>query len=105
MQNAQPTTDYAKAISGLVRQLPGDRAAQLYAFARFLLKESRSSVQPNAMEDDDNASEEEMAVEDALWEASTTRHAERFAALKAQAKADVKAGKAVQMFTRVGSEF
>ena len=98
MQNAQPTTDYAKAISGLVRQLPGERAAQLYDFARFLLQESRSSAQPNAMEDDDNASEEEMVAEDALWEASITRHADRFAALKAQAKADVMAQRAVSMF-------
>lgn len=101
MQSAQPTTDYVKAISQLVRQLPGDRAAQLYDFARFLLDESRSSTQPIGLDDDD-AKEEEMAAEDAVWEASMTRHADRFAALKAQAKADVKAGKAEPMYNEQG---
>jgi len=102
MQTVQPTIDYAQAISRLIRQLPGDRAAQLYAFARFLLEESDSSAQPNGVQDEDNATEEEMAAEDALWEASITRHADRFAALKAQAKADVKAGKAEPMFNEQG---
>lgn len=102
MQSVQPTIDYAKAISRLIRQLPGDRAAQLYDFARFLLEESRTSAQPNGVQNDDNATEEAIAAEDSVWEASMTRHADRFVALKAQAKADVKAGKAEPMFSEEG---
>lgn len=96
MGTIQYPIDYEGAIATLIRELPTERAAQLYDFARFLLEESRSVAESSFTEDD--ISEEELAVEDAVWEASMARHADRFAALKAQAKADVKAQIAVPMF-------
>ena len=100
MGSIQYPTDYEGAIVTLIRELSTERAAQLYDFARFLLEESRSVVESPFTEDD--ISEEELAVEEAVWEASMARHADRFAALKAQAKADVKAQKAVPLFNERG---
>ncbi len=105
MQTLQHPIDYEDAITGLVRQLPTERAAQLYDFARFLLDESEPMDQiasEEYEEAEDLISDEELAVEDALWEASMGRHAERFAALKAQAKADVKTLRSVPMFDETG---
>jgi hypothetical protein len=101
MQTIQHLTDYEDAIATLVRELPAERAAQLYDFARFLLEESRIGTEPVVVQAEDNdISEEELAAEDAVWEKSMTRHADRFSALKAQAKADVKAQKSVPMFSK-----
>ena len=100
MGTIQYPIDYEGAIATLIRELPTERAAQLYDFARFLLEESRSVAESPFTEDD--ISEEELAVEDAVWEASMDRQADRFAALKAQAKADVKAQKAAPMFNERG---
>lgn len=100
MGTIQYPIDYEGAITTLIRELPMERAAQLYDFARFLLEESRSVAESPFTED--AISEEELAVEDAVWEASMARQADRFAALKAQAKADVKAQKAVPMFNEQG---
>lgn len=103
MQTIQHPIDYEGAIATLVRELPAERAAQLYDFARFLLEESRIGAEPVVLEaEDDGISEEELAAEDTLWEKSMARHADRFAALKAQAKTDVKAQKAVPMFNENG---
>ena len=69
--------------------------------ARFQFDESEpvDQLTPEEREDgEDLVSDEELAAEDALWEANMVRHAERFTALKAQAKADVKAQRAVPMF-------
>ncbi|MCL4831067.1 MAG: hypothetical protein KJZ86_01465 [Caldilineaceae bacterium] len=100
MGTIQNPIDYEGAIATLIWELPTERAAQLYDFARFLVEESRSGVTSSLAEDD--ISEEELAFEDAVWEASMTRHADRYAALKAQAKADVKAQKVVPMFDERG---
>ena len=100
METIQYSIDYEDAITTLIRELSTERAAQLYDFARFLLEESRSVAESPFTEDD--ISEEELAVEDAVWEASMARHADRFAALKAQAKADVKAQRVVPMFNERG---
>jgi len=100
MTRIQYPIDYEDAIATLIRELPTERAAQLYDFARFLREESRSVAESPLTEDD--ISEEELAVEDAVWEASLARHADRFAALKAQAKSDVKAQKAVPLFNERG---
>lgn len=96
---------YGEAIAALVRQLPAEQAAQLYDFARFLLEQSQSIDQPAAIDDEGIAGEvsaEELAAEDALWETSMSRHADQFAVLKAQAKADAKAKKTVPMFNERG---
>lgn len=100
MGTIQYPTDYEGAIVTLIRELPAERAAQLYDFARFLLEESRAGATSSL--EADELSEEELAVEDAVWETSMARHADRFAALKAQAKADVKAQRAVPMFDEQG---
>ncbi len=105
MQTTQHPIDYEDAIAGLVRQLPTERAAQLYDFARFLLEEigpMDSLSSEDYEEADDLISDEELIAEDALWEASLARHSDRFAALKAQAKADVKAQRAIPMFDERG---
>ena len=103
MQTTEHLIDYENAIVDLVRQLPEERAAQLYDFARFLLAEVGPFHQAVDGEGvDEQLSDEELAAEDALWEASKNRHKDRFAALKAQAKADVKAKKAVPMFNERG---
>lgn len=94
MQTIEHPINYENAITELVRQLPDDRAAQLYDFARFLLAEvgDKGEFTEEADENlDDLPGDEELAAEDALWEADMARHADRFAALKAQAKADVRA--------------
>ncbi len=103
MGSIQYPTDYEGAIVTLIRELSTERAAQLYDFARFLLEESRSVAEFPFTEDrEDDISEEELAAEDTVWEKSMARHADRFAALKAQAKADVKAQKAVPLFNERG---
>lgn len=105
MQTIQHPIDYENAIAGLIRQLPTERAAQLYDFARFLVDDIEPIEQLTSgkhAEAEDLISDEELAAEDALWEASLARHADQFAALKAQAKADVKAHRTVPMFNDQG---
>lgn len=92
--------DYAQMLATLVKQLPEDRVAQLYDFARFLLAESRHSVEDVAAAED--VSDAELAAEDVQWEAMLTRHADTFTALKAQALTDINAGKTVPMFNERG---
>lgn len=51
-------------------------------------------VTPSApFDDNDDLSEAELEAEDRVWEETFERHADKFAALKAQAKADVAIGK------------
>ena len=105
VQTIEYPIDYEDAIAKLVRELPIERAAQLYDFARFLLEDTRSMSQSAAMSSmaaEEQISDEELAAEDALWESSMIRHADRFAALKTQAKADVKAERTAPMFNRSG---
>ena len=67
MQTANYPVDYAKAIAVLVKELPAERAAQLYDFARFLFGESRQAAESVIIENgDDNLTVEELAAEDAL---------------------------------------
>lgn len=97
--------DYEDAISVLVRKLPMERAAQLYDFARFLVEDARSTTRSRSVEEAEMeypVSDEELAAEDLLWEASMRGHADRFAALKAQAKADVRAQRTAPMFDESG---
>lgn len=58
---------------------------------------------PTPLDDDDDLTEEELEAEDRVWEESLQRHADTFAALKTQAKADVAAGKATEMFDENGA--
>ena len=91
MQTTNHPVDYAQMIAQLAAQLPEDRAAQLYAFARFLVAEAAEET------------EAELAAEDAAWEAALTRHPDSFAALKTQALADIAAGNTSPMFDERGA--
>lgn len=105
MQNPTYLIDYERAIVALLRRLPLERAAQLYDFARFLVADDGADARPRTIEEaeaDDLVSDEELAAEDLDWEMSLRRHADRFAALKAQAKADVSAHRTAPMFNERG---
>ncbi len=60
------------------------------------------SVMFNDDLDDDNLTEAELEAEDRMWEEMMERHADKFAALKAQAKAEVAAGKTIDAFDENG---
>jgi hypothetical protein len=102
MGSLNHSIDYAQELATLVKQLPEDRAAQLYDFARFLLIESRRIPDDGDRDDAADISADELAAEDATWEAALTHHADTFAELKAQALADIAAGKTVPMFNERG---
>lgn len=95
MQTLTPPIDYTQLIVALVRNLPADRAKQLYDFARFLLAESRS---PTLAE-----TEEEIAADEALWDAQfAATDDDKLAALVASVEAEIKAGKTLPMFDEHG---
>lgn len=91
MKISTHSVDYVQKLTTPVKQLPENQAAQLYTFARFLLAESRH----NADDADEHVGDSDLAAEDAQWEAALMQHADTFAELKAQARADIAAGKAV----------
>ena len=101
METSNHSVDYAQKLATLVKQLPEDRAAQLYDFARFLLAESGRSSD-DVDDDAGDVGDAELAAEDAEWEAARTRHAAAFAELKAQALADIATGKTAPMFNERG---
>lgn len=47
-------------------------------------------------------SDKSLAEEDKQWEATMARHADHFAALLAQAKAEIQAGQTTPMFNKQG---
>lgn len=96
--------DYANAVAALMDKMPLERAVQVYEFARFL--QSQPTYPPPIMLDDEDwlqDSEETMAAEDARWEATYTRHHDRFAALAATAQAEIAAGSTKPMFANDGT--
>jgi hypothetical protein len=98
---------YAEAVASLVADMPPERASQVYDFARFLQAQivnpsPLSPPDPLAEEDWLNDSEEQMQAEDALWDAATVRHRDKFASLAAEAKAEIKAGTTKPLFTESG---
>jgi len=50
----------------------------------------------------DIISDDALDQEDQLWAAAMTRHADKFAHLKAKAKADAQAGKAIDAYDKNG---
>jgi len=62
---------------------------------------ARPSPHPTINRQND-PTESELVVEDARWKKTLTRHATKFAALKSQAKADVKRRKSAPMFNKRG---
>lgn len=93
--------NYQQLISKLVKQLSDEKAAQLYAFARFLSTDALELI-PTSIDDMDIISDDALDQEDQLWAAAMTRHAEKFAELKAKAKADAQAGKSIDAYDKNG---
>ncbi len=98
MQTIQTPIDYEGAIATLIRDLPTDGSATLRFAALFTGRIPIWVESPLQKMGTTMLSEEDLAAEDVAWEKSLALHADRFAALKAQAKADVEAKKAVPMF-------
>ncbi len=99
----QPT-DYAQLIAKLVTKMPVEQAAQVYDFVRFL--RSQPVFTPSVIEDDDdwlNDSEEQMQAEDALWDATYSRHRDKFEALAEAARAEIAADTTKPMFDEQGN--
>lgn len=96
----QPT-DYAKAVAGLVAQMPLERAVQVYEFVRFL--QNQPSFPPPIVDDEGdwlNDSEEEMQKEDKAWEEMRTHQREKFSLLTKNAQDEIAAGSTQPMFTQ-----
>jgi len=103
-RTATDSIDYIQAIAELVAKMPLERAAQVYDFARFLLTQP---MPPTPLPDEDsddwlNDGEEQMQAEDALWEATFTRHRDKFRALAEAARAEIAAGTTQPMFDERG---
>jgi len=105
MQRGQQlqAVDYAKAVAALVAAMSPERAAQVYDFVRFLQHQS-NYPSPITVEEDDwlDDSEEQMQAEDMLWEAAQVRHRDKFASLRAAARAEIEAGTTEPLFTKNG---
>lgn len=81
-------------VIAAIEALPADKLVEVYDFARFLAERSTAAeVEPT---------EAELATEDAKWEATYARHADKFDALAAQAEADIDADKSLPMFDEDG---
>lgn len=95
--------DYAQALAKLVATLPVERAAQVYDFARFLQAQPGYPSPVEQTEDDWlNDSEEQLAAEDAGWEALYTQQHDKFAKLTEAARAEIVAGVTEPMFDEHG---
>lgn len=57
---------------------------------------------PEPDDDEENIGEAELEAEDRLWEQTFERHADKFAALKAQALAEIAEGKTIDAFDENG---
>lgn len=103
------SVEYADAVASIVADMPPERAAQVYDFARFLRSQpaqpspiAPADLQAGGEDDWLNDSEEQMQAEDALWEAMMTRHRDKFASLDEEARAEIKAGVTKPLFTEDG---
>lgn len=99
---ATRSNEIAQAVAELVAGLPLDRAAQVYDFARFLQAQplSAAGVTNDLPWLDD--SEAQMQAEDEIWEATYTRHRDRFRALKEAALDEINADATHPMFDESG---
>jgi hypothetical protein len=86
----------------VVRQLPSERVAEVIDFASFL---QTRSLPARLVDEDDgwlNDTEAQMQAEDALWEATYTRHRDQLATLVEAARAEIDAGSTQPMFDANG---
>ncbi|HFD39515.1 MAG TPA: hypothetical protein ENJ31_06665 [Anaerolineae bacterium] len=96
-------TYYAQAVASLVAELPAERAAQVYDFARFLQNQPVPVLTIDQDEDWLYDSEEQMRAEDTLWEETLARHRDKFDALLQAAYAEIEAGTTQPMFDSEGN--
>lgn len=94
--------EYAHAIANLVVNMPPARAAEVYDFALFLSAQPLPTPLQDGEEDWLNDNEEQMQAEDAAWEATYTRHREKFNVLADAARAEIAEGTAQPMFDEDG---
>lgn len=102
-READRPKDHARAAADIMALLPRERAMEVYDFARFL--QAQESHPPKPQENADewlNDTEEQMAAEDAAWEATYSRHRDEFLALREIAQAEIDAGKTRPMFDEHG---
>jgi hypothetical protein len=95
--------DYARAAADIIALLPRERAMEVYDFARFL--QAQESQPPKPQENAAewlNDTEEQMAAEDAAWEATYRQHRDEFLALRETAQAEIDARKTRPMFDEHG---
>lgn len=92
-------TEYTPTHKDVLRLIASMSAAQLS-----LWYEIGKNIQGAPIADDAEAAPtaEELAAEDALWDAAFARHADKFEALAAQAVADIEAGRTLPMFDEDG---
>ncbi len=96
--------DYMREIANIIAKLPVERAAEVYDFARFLLTPPPPAELPMADEDDWlNDSPEQIAKEDAIWDAAYARNRDIFRALAADAVAEDAAGETLPLFDERGA--
>lgn len=94
--------EYMREIAKIIAKLPVERAAEVYDFARFLL--SPRPIEISVSDEDDwlNDNPEEIAKEDAVWDAFFARNAEQFRAMADDAIAEFEAGKTTPLFDDKG---
>ncbi len=103
MQTATQT-DYAREIAKIVATMPVERAAQVYDFVRFL-KASPAPIPVPISEGDDawlNDSPEQIAAEDAAWDAVYKRGPDKLHAMAEAAHKEYDAGKTTPLFNERG---
>ena len=103
-EEAYRPKDYARAAADIIAILPRERAMEVYDFACFL--QAKESRPPKPQENADewlNDTEEQMAAEDAAWEATYRHHQDEFLALRETAQAEIDAHQTRPMFDEHGN--
>lgn len=93
----QPQINYEQAIVAAIKVLPNERKAEALNFVLWL----QTRIGANA-DIESPPSEDELKAEDALWEATFARHADKFDALAEQAMTEIESGQTLPMFDDKG---
>ena len=97
----QPQINYEQAIMVAVKVLPIERKAEALNFVLWL--QTRISDRLDYSDDvESQPSEEQLKAEDALWDATFARHANKFDALADQALIEIELGQTLPMFDDKG---
>jgi hypothetical protein len=97
MATNQDLATYERLIVNIIRSLPAERVAQLADFARFL---QGQSAKPAELEADD----EDIEMDEALWDAQFASSEKLFARMADKVRQDIAAGRTTGMrLTRDGN--